>query len=55
MSTRAAASGVFISGENTAVPGPEYVHVPIPIDGTAAKVKSRSHSLPPVPAFASGC
>jgi len=41
-------------GEKVAVPGPADVQVPVPTLGTALNVKFRSHSLPPVPAMATG-
>jgi len=49
------AVAVFAYGTNVAVPGPEVkVQVPVPILANALNSKFRSHSLPPVPAFAAG-
>jgi hypothetical protein len=54
--TVTAAFAVFAFGAYVAVPGPEvFVHVPIPILGTALKLKFRLQTVPPVPAFAVGC
>ena len=50
------APGVFAFGKKDAVPLPEViVHVPVPTLAVAFRSKSRSHSLPPLPAFATGC
>ena len=41
--------------ENELVPVPaDCVHVPVPMDGIAFKIKSRSHWVPPLPALAVG-